>query len=162
MDYAKHALQLVGRDLYAERKGYVVRYRIQIAAQITVLVDAAHQKLGDAHVAIREVAVTQLLGEILLHRTALGYVHGTLLVVFRKVVYAALVTRGVVVADIVVDRYLLRLLVVGCVLLLFEHDVLLDLLLHALFELHRGQLQQLYHLYLLRRESLLQFLNLTL
>ena len=81
---------------------------------------------------------------------------------FEKLFMRALVTRGVVVADIVVDRYLLRLLVVGCVLLLFEHDVLLDLLLHALFELHRGQLQQLYHLYLLRRESLLQFLNLTL
>ncbi len=41
-------------------------------------------------------------------------------------------------------------------LLFLQHDVLLDLLLDALFELHGGQFQQLDHLDLLRREFLLK------
>ena len=63
-------------------------------------------------------------------------------------------------ADIIVDRDLLLLLLGRGVLL--QNDVVLDLLFYALFELHGRKLQQLDHLYLLRRECLLQFLNLTL
>ena len=80
-----------------------------------------------------------------------------LLVVFRIVVDTALVRGRVVLAQILLDGDFAGLLLAfGIPLVLLEHDVVLDLLLDALFELHGGQLQQLDHLNLLRRELLLQ------
>ena len=72
-----------------------------------------------------------------------------------------LVGWGIILAQILLNRDLLRFLITYT-LLLFEYDILLYLLLNALLELHGGQLQQLDHLDLLRRERLLHLLNLTL
>ena len=59
--------------------------------------------------------------------------------------------------QVFVDGNLLRLLVVfGRAFLFLQDDVVLDLLFDALLELHGGQLQQLNHLNLLRRELLLK------
>ena len=160
VDYAQQTLQLVDRSLDTEREGYVIGYGLQIAAEISVAVDTADKERGDAHVPIRQVAITQLLGQVLLHRTPLRYVHRALLLILRVVVHTALVAGRIVTADIIVDRDLLLLLLGRGVLL--QNDIVLDLLLYALFELHGRKLQQLDHLYLLRRECLLQFLNLTL
>ncbi len=150
-------LQLPGRGFDADRKGDIVGNGFEVATQIAVLVDAADQIDGQPHVALRKAAETELLDQILLQRPAPGKEHGTLLVVLGVVVDAALICRGIVLAQILFDRNLLRLgLFLGRALLLFEYDVVLDLPLDALFELHGGQLQQLDHLDLLRREFLLK------
>ena len=150
-------LQLPGRGLDAHREGDVVGHRFQVAAQITVLVDAPDEVGRQLHVALREIAIAQLLEQVLRQRTSFGEIDRPLLVVLRIVVDAALVRRRVVLAQVFVHGDLLGLLLlVGGMLLFLQHDVLLDLLLDALFELHGGQFQQLDHLDLLRREFLLK------
>ena len=158
MDDAQNTFQLFGRGLDPDRKGNVVGHGLQIAAQVTVLVDAPDQVDGQAHVALREVAVAQLLHEVLLQRTAFGQIDRALLVILREVVDPAFVRGSIVLTQIFVHGDLLRLLllVLRRALLFLQDDVVLDLLLDALFELHGGQLQQLDHLNLLRRELLLK------
>ena len=151
-------LQLPGRSLDAHREGDVVGHRFQVAAQITVLVDAPDEVGRQLHVALREIAIAQLLEQVLRQRTSFGEIDRPLLVVLRIVVDAALVRRRVVLPEVFVEGDLLGrlLLVLGRTLLLFQHDIVFDLLFDALFELHGGQFQQLDHLYLLRRELLLK------
>ena len=69
---------------------------------------------------------------------------------------SALVGGRIVLTQILFDRNLLRLLILRRALLSLQDNVILDLLLDALLELHGGQLQQLNHLDLLRRELLLK------
>ena len=155
---SEQALQLSGRRFEAHREGDVIGHGLQVAAQVAVLVDAADQVDRQPHVALRQIAVAQLLDEVFLQRPPLGQIDGTLLVVLRKVVDAALVRRRVVLPEVFVDGNLLGrlLLVLGRTLLLFQHDIVFDLLFDTLFELHGGQFQQLDHLDLLRRELLLK------
>jgi len=72
-----------------------------------------------------------LLDEIFLQRPSFGQIDRTLLVVLRKVVDAALVRRRVVLPEVFVEGDLLGrlLLVLGRTLLLFQHDIVFDLLL---------------------------------
>ena len=158
MNDSEQAFQLPGRRFKPHREGDVVGHGLQIAAQVAVLVDAADQVDRQPHVALRKIAVAQLLDEIFLQRPSFGQIDRTLLVVLRKVVDAALVRRRVVLPEVFVEGDLLGrlLLVLGRTLLLFQHDIVFDLLFDALFELHGGQFQQLDHLYLLRRELLLK------
>ena len=157
VDDPQQPLELLRGGLDTHREGDVVGHRFEVAAQVAVLVDAADEVDGQPHVAIRKVAVAQLLDQILVQRTTAGEVDRALLVVFRIVVDTALVRGRVVLAQILLDGDFAGLLLAfGIPLVLLEHDVVLDLLLDALFELHGGQLQQLDHLNLLRRELLLQ------
>ena len=155
---SEQAFQLPGRRFKPHREGDVVGHGLQVAAQVAVLVDAADQVDRQPHVALRKIAVAQLLDEVFLQRPSFGQIDRTLLVVLRKVVDAALVRRRVVLPEVFVEGDLLGrlLLVLGRTLLLFQHDIVFDLLFDALFELHGGQFQQLDHLYLLRRELLLK------
>ena len=76
---------------------------------------------------------------------------------YTSVVYAAFIGRRIVFAQILVHGDLLRLLLLfGRMFLFLQHDVVLNLLFDTLFELHGGQLQELDHLNLLRRELLLK------
>ena len=156
MDDFQDRFQPFGRDLFAQRKGDVVGHRFQIAAQIAVFVDASHQIDRQPHLLFREVAVAELFDQVLLQRTAARQGNLTGLVVFRIVVGPHLVGRRVVFAQVFVDRYLLGFLLLVLLFGLFEHDVLLDLLLDALFELHGRQFEQFNHLDLLRGELLLK------
>ena len=157
MDDVQQAFQLSGRGLDPHREGDVVGHGFQVAAQVTVLVDAPDQVDGQPHIPLGKIPVAQLFDQILLQRTPLGQIDRALFVVFRKVVDAAFVRRRVVVVQVFVNGDLLGLLVVlGRAFLLFQNDVVLDLLFDALFELHGGELQQLDHLNLLRRELLLK------
>ena len=154
---SEQALQLLGRSLDSEREGDVVGNGFQIAAQVTVLVDAPDQIGGQTHVTLRKVAETELFEQIFGQRTAFGQENRTLFVVFRIVVYAAFIGRRIVFAQILVHGDLLRLLLLfGRMFLFLQHDVVLNLLFDTLFELHGGQLQELDHLNLLRRELLLK------
>ena len=157
MNDVQQAFQLSGRGLDPHRKGDVVGHGLQVAAQVAVLVDAPDQVDGQPHIPLGKIPVAQLFDQILLQRTPLGQIDRALFVVFRKVVDAAFVRRRVVVVQVFVNGDLLGLLVVlGRAFLLFQNDVVLDLLFDALFELHGGELQQLDHLNLLRRELLLK------
>lgn len=145
VDHAQHPFELRGRGFDADRKGDVVGHRLQVAPQVAVLVEAADQVDGQPLLALGKVAVAQLLDEVLLQRASLGEVDRALLVVLRVVVDPALVRGGLILAQVLVDGDLLGLLllVLRPALLLFQHDVVLDLLFDALFELHGGQLEQL-------------------
>ena len=157
MDDAEQFLQLLGRGLDPDREGDVVGHGLQIAAQVTVLVDAPDQVYGQFHLALGKVAEPQLLDQVLLQRAALGQEDRALLVVLRVVIDTAFIGRGVVFTQIFVDRNLLGLfLVLGSTILFLQHDIVFDLLFDALFELHGGQLQELDHLNLLGRKLLLK------
>ena len=157
MDDAEQFLQLLGRGLDPDREGDVVGHGLQVAAQVTVLVDAPDQVYGQFHLALGKVAEPQLLDQVLLQRPSLGQEDRALLVVLRVVIDTAFIGRGVVFTQILVDRNLLGLfLVLGSTILFLQHDIVFDLLFDTLFELHGGQLQQLDHLNLLGRELLLK------
>ena len=157
VDDVQQPLKLADRGLDADREGDVVGDRLQVTPQVAVLVDAADQIDRQLHVSLRKVAVAELLDEGFLQRTSLGQVDGALFVVFRVVVDTTLVGRRIVFTQVLVHGDLLGLLVLlRRTLLLFECDVLLDLLLDTLFELHGGQFKQLDHLDLLRGEFLLK------
>ena len=149
--------EFLGRSFDTHRKGDVVGHRLQVAAQVTVLVDTSDEVYRQAHVALREVAEAQLLDQVFGQRAALSKEYGALLVVFRIVIDTAFVRRGVVLAQVLVDGDLLGLFFIfRCMFLFLQHDVVLDLLFDALFELHGGELQQFDHLNLLGRELLLK------
>ena len=156
VDDVEQPFELLRRGLDAQREGDVVGDGIQLPTQVAVLVDAPHQVGGQPHLPLREVAVAELLDQVLLQRTPLGENHRTLLVVLRIVVDAALVGGRLVLAQVFVDRNLLGLLLFGRTFVLLQHDVVLDFLLDALLELHGGKLQQLDGLNLLGRELLLK------
>ena len=154
---SEQAFQLPGRRFKPHREGDVVGHGLQVAAQVTVLVDAPDQVYGQFHLALGKVAEPQLLDQVLLQRPSLGQEDRALLVVLRVVIDTAFIGRGVVFTQILVDRNLLGLfLVLGSTILFLQHDIVFDLLFDTLFELHGGQFQQLDHLYLLRRELLLK------
>ena len=157
MDDAEQFLQLLSRGLDPDRESDVVGHGLQVAAQVTVLVDAPDQVYGQFHLALGKVAEPQLLDQVLLQRPSLGQEDRALLVVLRVVIDTAFIGRGVVFTQILVDRNLLGLfLVLGSTILFLQHDIVFDLLFYALFELHGGQLQELDHLNLLGRKLLLK------
>ena len=156
VNHPEQPFELLGRSLDTHRKGDVVGDRLQVAPQVAVLVDAAHEIGRQPHVPLRKVAVTELFDQVFRQRTPLGKVNRALFVVFRKVVDAAFVRGRIILAQVLVHGDLLGLLLLFGDGLLLKDDILLDLLLDALLELHGGQLQQLDHLDLLRRELLLK------
>lgn len=156
VDRPQDRLQPLGHDLHAQREGDVVGHRLQIAAQVAVLVDAPHQIDRQPHLVVRQIAVAELLDQVLLQRPAARQRNLAGLVVLRVVVGPHLISRRVVLAQVLVDRNPLGFLLLALLLGLLEHDVLLDLLLDTLLELHGGQFEQFNHLYLLRGELLLK------
>ena len=135
VDDCEQTLQLAGCGLDAERECYVVRYRLHVAAQVAILVNTAHQKLCYGLLPFTQVAESQLLNKVLLHRASLGNVYGALFIVLGEVIDTALVTGRIILADIVINGegvVLLRSLI------LFENYVLLNLLFYSLLQLQRG------------------------
>ena len=156
VDNRQDRLQLSGRNLFAQREGDVVGHRLQIAAQIAVFVDTPHQIDRKSHLRLRKVAVAELFDQILLQRTPAREGNLPRLVVLRVVVDPHFIGRRIVLAQVFIDRNPLRFLLLVLLLGLFEHDVLLYLLLDALLKLHGGQFEQFNHLDLLRGELLLK------
>lgn len=98
---------------------------------------------------LREIAVSQLFDQVLLQRTSARKGGLARFIVFRIVVDTALIGRSFVFPEVFLHRNLLRLLVLRSMIVFLQHDVLLDLLLDPLLELHGRQLQQFDHLNLL-------------
>ena len=140
---------MLDRNIYALREGDVVGDSLQTPAQIAVLLDTADQINGQTHILLREIAVSQLFDQVLLQRTSARKGGLARFIVFRIVVDTALIGRSFVFPEVFLHRNLLRLLVLRSMIVFLQHDVLLDLLLDPLLELHGRQLQQFDHLNLL-------------
>ena len=149
VDNRQQSFQVLDRNIYALREGDVVGDSLQTPAQIAVLLDTADQINGQTHILLREIAVSQLFDQVLLQRTSARKGGLARFIVFRIVVDTALIGRSFVYPEVFLHRNLLRLLVLRSMIVFLQHDVLLDLLLDPLLELHGRQLQQFDHLNLL-------------
>ena len=149
VDNRQQSFQVLDRNIYALREGDVVGDSLQTPAQIAVLLDTADQINGQTHILLREIAVSQLFDQVLLQRTSARKGGLARFIVFRIVVDTALIGRSFVFPEVFLHRNLLRLLVLRSMIVFLQHDVLLDLLLDPLLELHGRQLQQFDHLNLL-------------
>ena len=149
VDNRQQSFQVLDRNIYALREGDVVGDSLQTPAQIAVLLDTADQINGQTHILLREIAVSQLFDQVLLQRTSARKGSLARFIVFRIVVDTALIGRSFVFPEVFLHRNLLRLLVLRSMIVFLQHDVLLDLLLDPLLELHGRQLQQFDHLNLL-------------
>lgn len=149
VDNRQQSFQVLDRNIYALREGDVVGDSLQTPAQIAVLLDTADQINGQTHILLREIAVSQLFDQVLLQRTSARKGGLARFVIFRIVVDTALIGRSFVFPEVFLHRNLLRLLVLRSMIVFLQHDVLLDLLLDPLLELHGRQLQQFDHLNLL-------------
>ena len=136
VDNRQQSFQVLDRNIYALREGDVVGDSLQTPAQIAVLLDTADQINGQTHILLREIAVSQLFDQVLLQRTSARKGSLARFIVFRIVVDTALIGRSFVFPEVFLHRNLLRLLVLRSMIVFLQHDVLLDLLLDPLLELH--------------------------
>ena len=176
LDDLQHRLHLLGIRLDAGAEGEIIDQRLDVAAEIAVVVETADDKGGHGPLVLRQMTVAELLLKAL-RETLLdgeGVVFGTL--VLAPVVYGAVVVRrGIVVVGVGLvgilqgtaavlavlhlgDGHVAGLVGLAALGRVVDNRIVVHHLPHMLLQRLHRHLDQLDSLNLERRKLLLQFL----